>query len=441
MFANHNPIVRAQSAILWGLILLTAGAAHPALGQRYEAIEPKLTYREGRSLGGEVNSAMRNAASYQAGGKEKIEQYYNTFVFPRMTQFSAAALARLGDEREDLIKQLRGANVSAAQTQLTALALNAMRVIAKRNYHPSVRYNAALVLGMLDKEYSNGSSAPVILPEATAQLLELLENDEFEGIKVHPSVKVAALEGLDRHARFGVDQQYRERVTKAALAVAAQEASSLGISKQANNWMRCQAARVLARLYSEGMTSEVLSALNKLIEDEKMSLDDRCRVAESLGMVKFNTVAAGTDSASTVLPLGQLTKAAVTEGAKKAREFEEEVTSGPMDFRRSSRSLSRRGEEGPEFERRPILARLTCIEKAATSVAAGLDAASQQKVQDLVALLKPAIKTISDEKLNLDVTAAVKSLEASVNSAVAGWQPAAAAPAAEAEEVFEEEAS
>ena len=116
------------------------------------------------------------------------------------------ALAKLGKERETLIKYLRGTTVPKAQQQLTALTMGAMRKIARENFHPAVRYNASLVLGMLDEKYPQGggnAAPPVVLSTATNELLELLESNEFNDVKVHPSVKVGALQGLERHVQFG----------------------------------------------------------------------------------------------------------------------------------------------------------------------------------------------------------------------------------------------
>jgi hypothetical protein len=75
-----------------------------------------------------------------------------------------------------------------------------MNAIAKGNYHPAVRYNAALILGQLDAQ---PGAKP--LPAGTEAILAFLENDQFNNVPVPTAVQIAALVSLHRHARLGVD--------------------------------------------------------------------------------------------------------------------------------------------------------------------------------------------------------------------------------------------
>jgi len=288
---------------------------------------------------------------------------------------------------------------------------------------------------MLDQKYPGGGAnptAPKVLPAGTNELLELLEQKEFKGVKVHPSVKVGALEGLERHVRFGLDPKYTDRVTQAALAVLAQEPSAMDVDADVNNWIKCQAARLLSRQFAEGPNAEVHTALTKLIADDKMSLADRCCVVGLLGKIKFGS-ATGLDIASTLLPLGNLTKAVIAEGAEKAQEYEDlRLGNGS---RRGGRGFGggRGAPQGPKLERRQLLACLTSIEKGAISLSAGLPEDQKQKVQSLTELLGPVMNISKNTKSSdLDVMGEVIGLEDTVNNLIASWQPTAAAePTAE----------
>ena len=441
MFAMNHRILLSRSFVCRVLAvrkvlacsLLLAAFATTASAQRYKAIAPKIEDRAARAMKSQVATAMRNAAAFGAGGKEKIDSYYKTYYFPIMTQATPEALATLGKNREDLMKQLRGSGVPRAQDHLTQLTLGVMRVLARDNYHPAVRYNASLILGLLDKKYASSGAKPtppVALPAGTSELLDLLEQNEFKGVKVHPSVKVGALEGLERHVRFGLESQYADRVTQAAMAVLAQKASALGVDADVHNWIKCQAARVLTRQFKDGPNAEVHAALTKLIADDKMSLEDRCCVVGLLAKVKYDA-AAGADVASTLVPLGKLTLAVVDEGAEKAEEFVELRRGNAPLGRRVS---SRRGEEGPKFERRELLARMISIAKGAKSLSNGLPDGEKQKVQDLLGLLQPVVAVSRDKKaLDLDVTSEVIKLNRAIKTVVADWQPAKAV-AADAED-------
>jgi len=406
-------------------VLLTATVS----AQRYKTIPPKLEPRAAKTLRGQVANAMRSAAVFESGGKENIDRYYKRYYFPKMTQYTPSALSVLGKVRENLVKQLRGSTVPAAQTHLTQLTLGVMRALARDNYHPAVRYNATLLLGTLDKKYPAGGANPAppeVLSAGTNELLELLEQQDFDGVKVHPSVQVGALEGLERHVRYGLDPQYAGRVTQASMAVVAQESADQDVDTDVNNWMKCQAARVLAGQFQAGPSQEVQRALTKLIASDSMSLEDRCCIVSLLGKIEY-AGAAEADVTATLLPLGLLTKAVVTEGAEKAKEFEDLVLGNNPGGGRINFG-GRRGKQGPKLERRQLLSRLKSIADGATSLSKGLPADQQQQVQSLTGLLLPVIRISAlPKELDLDVTGEVIKLENTIHDLVASWQPAPAA--------------
>ncbi len=434
MFAEKNRGVLSRlfvrctlvpSLVLFALVGLLA---EPVVAQQYKSIPPKMSIKASKPLGLKVSEAMRNQAAFAASGQKNIDAYFKTFYFPMMTQTGPTDLARLGKLREDLFKRyLRAAAVPAAQKYLTNTTLGVMRAIVRDDYHPAVRYNATLILGLLDQKNAVGganATPPVALPAGTNELLELLEEKEFNGVKVHPSVKVGALKGLERHLRFGLNSQYTDRVTKAALAVLSQEPSTLDVDAEVHHWIQCQAARVLARQFKDGPNAEVHAALTKLIANEKMSLEDRCCVVGLLEKMKYSG-AADADIVSTLVPLGNLTKAVVAEGAEKAQEFVELMLSNNPGGRRGGYGGGQRGEEGPKLERRELLSRLVSIAKGATSLGQGLPDEGKQKVQSLTDLLMPVIKSSLNSKAqDLDVTDEVIKLERTINTIVASWQPA-----------------
>ena len=433
---SHRLLRRTLTAALAVATTLSL-LANSGIAQRFKSTPVKLAGKEASSLKGQVTKALRNTAAFQSDGTSAIDNYYNKYYFPQLSQTSPKALANLGRGREILLRDLRGAKVPAAQAHLTKTSLTAMNVLARDRYHPAVRYNAALILGMLDKQYAtSGANAtdPIVLPEATNGLLELLEQDEFKGVKVHPSVKVAALVGLERHLRFGMDPQYAPRVTKAAMAVLAQESSALQVNEDVNSWMKCQAARVLVLQSKSGPSKELQTALTALIADDKMGLEDRCCIAGLFEKMEY-AGAADVDLAATVLPLGKLTQAVVAEGAEKAQEFIDLILGDPNARQPRRRNFGIRGneDEGPKLERRQLLSRLSLIEKGATALVQGLTDDEKQKIQSLTALLAPVLERASDKKeLDLDVAEDVDKLQNSVDNLLASWQPAAAAPTVDA---------
>jgi len=418
---------RRYSQITSAVVLLVIATTSTASAQRFQSIPPKLTVRESNAMRGAVTKALKDPSAFEVN-KKALEDYFTKYYFPTMTQ--PAKLGELGKRRENLFKQfLRPARVPAARQHLTALTLKAMGIIARGNYHPAVRYNAVLILGMLDEKVAGsgaGGAKPVPLPAGANELLELLENDEFKNVKVPASLKLGALLGLQRHARFGIDPQYADRVTKAALAMASQEEPPADLDTGVHHWMRYQAARVLTRQFAEGPNAQVQAALTGLIADPHMSLEDRCSVTELMKRIKYNA-AAGVDVTATVGAIGDLTKTVASDEAEKASDFQDEMIRG-------GGGRGRVGGEELMYQRRQLVARLHAIYEGGNSLSKGLPDAERQQLQSLLSTLEPVMEVADDKDSgDLDITPKVIEMENQVRSVVDSWKPAKEAPTEEAE--------
>lgn len=407
-------------------IALTLVNPSTASAQRFDVLTPRISNKEAKALQRKVSAALRDPAAFQAGQKD-VEKFFKDFYFPKMTSPAPADLGVLGKRRDALLNKLiRPTKVQEAQDLLTNMTLKAGRGMARGNFHPAVRYNATLMLGQLDKEIASGSNPPIPLPEGTAALLELLENDTLtmnqKKIKVSASVKAGALLGLERHARFGIAQDYTDRVTKAALSVITNKEHDDEVTSDVHHWMQCMAAKVLARQYKDGPDKAVQDALNSMLVDEKMSFEDRCSVVNLLDAMQYET--SKIDGPEAVLALGKLTLAMAKEEAKESKEFEEQALAGaPIN----QRGRLNKANLGPEYPRNRLLNRLVCISTGAKSLAGGLQDAEKQKLAELITALQSVISTVEDKNsLDLDVTDSVQEMSRTVNRLVSGWLPAEA---------------
>jgi len=395
-----------------------------ALGQQYKTIPPRLNNRAAKQLSLTVSEALRNPQNFQQD-KDKVDTYFTRYYFPKMTSTSAADLGRLGKMREDLFKRyLRAAQVKPAQEHLTNMTLKVMRSIARGNYHPAVRYNAVLILGSLDQQYA---PTPIPLPAGTNELLELLEQEDFKGVKVPASIRLGALVGLERHTRFGVDARYADRVTKAVLQVIALEQPPTDLTLDVHHWMQCRAAHVLANQYAKGPTPEMHAALTAMIADVDMGLEDRCCVAELLGKIEYSK-AKGIDGAATVVALGGLTKDVVSDEAKHARDHKKEVLRGSPATRLGGFRGQGVGGTEPTYARARLLSRLKSITDGADSLQAGLPDASKEQLQSLTTALAPVMQVAADkDSFDLDIVEQVLRLTSEIENVVNGWQQPAEA--------------
>jgi hypothetical protein len=302
------------------------------------------------------------------------------------------------------------------------------------------------MLGDLDQQLATATNPPVPHPKATQELLELVEQDQFNKIPVPESVKLGAVLGLERHARYGVAPQLAERLTKALLGVMASKTPD-DVDADVHDWLRSSAAVALANQYAKAPTKEVQAALTALIADQKVGLDDRCATA---GAMRKITYAAGADidGKATTDALGQLTLDVITNAAKLAEDFNKEAMRNTdfSDIGRRGGGGGRRGEyggggrgrggyggrddeeKGPQFERRQLFAQLYNIAAGSNSLKAGLDDDSKARLEELIASLGPVVQKMDDKgEAEVNVAEEVVKLQAILKTLIEGWgKPVAA---------------
>jgi hypothetical protein len=434
--------VRFSAVGMFALMIL----ATPVWAQSYRQIKPRISERDARELRGILDRGIRNPAGFGADA-DKVKEYFSKWYFPKMTLTDPDSLTELGELREDLFSRfIRAARHEPSRTMLTGQTLTVASSISKGNYHPSVRFNAALILGNLDQRIGNTRSKtpPIPLPAATAVMLELLEQEDIKGIKVHPSVRYGALLGLERHARFGVDSKYAERVTKAALDVIAEETSSEEVTQDVRHWMKCRAASVLVNQHWQKPNAELQTALNTLMTSEDIDLESRCFVAglmESLDYGKAEAV----EPKAVLAALGSLSKDVMKAEAELAEKYRKDFIGEDVGFRQpglfpGGPSASNKAQ--PKIERRQLLGRLKSIYDGGTSLAEGVPDDTKSQVQGLLEAMKPARDAARNkDSAPLAIAEVVIRASRDVDRVVNSWDQLAAPVAAPAAAPVEPEES
>ena len=426
--------IRVCAALLIGMAFLCA--VQPARAQRYKSLCAKaLKKAEAQTLAATVRSAIRNPGGFGADEAD-VEKFFNQYYFLKLTCMTPEDLGGLGKMREDLFKQyIVAARNPDSQRKLTEIALRPAQAFAKDNYHPSVRYNATLILGNLDAQYATRGKPPVPFPAATAVLLDLLEKDSFKSrdgksVAVHPSVKSGALVGLERHARYGVDDRHSERFTKVLSEFVAKEDRPEEVSKKVFHWMKCQAMAAIVQQSKNQPTPQMQQMLEAFISNDKFSLDDRCYVASLMEQVKFSA-AQEFDGMATLKALGKLSQDVMTAEDKLAKEYEEELLEaggggGGRGFRGGYGERGGFGgsgeSDGTQYEGRRLLSRLRAIERAGVSVKEGASAEVQANITELLALMQPIrIEAAEDDPKELTLAQLVRAKKPEVDRLVNGW--------------------
>ena len=154
-----------------------------------------------------VKRVIAGAKSFCAGGNANTslaKGYFGFYVPAKMTGPDALKdLTPLMKEVNSLlIRAIRARDKSVGATVTDALLVS-MKALAKGNYNPPARINAALMLGRLDSRPANASlrQPPVPHLEALPALIELYSDENNTD-----GLRVAALMGLHRQVTLGFPQ-------------------------------------------------------------------------------------------------------------------------------------------------------------------------------------------------------------------------------------------
>lgn len=413
------------------VILAFTGLAATATAQEFrtDPVEDKL-----RVVGVNPKAWTGDPANYTANSA-KLAEFFDKCYFADMTRTGDADLGRLGDSRSKLFKQFLWATSNEQlQHDLTDQALAKMQKIVTAHdppYHPAVRYNAVLIIGMLDEQYAietgAGRRPPKPLTKAN-EFLTLIVNLAADDKPVPPGVVFGALIGLERHAQFrdSLTPEVMNPMTAALLKLLNHDAPMQDMDRDAYSWMRLRAASALAKLGSAGEKNAVHAAIVKLASSSK-SLDDRCAAAGLLEKIVYKD--AKLDDAGTAEPLFALTRDLAAAEDKRAQEYQDEYGGGG-GIARGPEGFGPGGISGTSetFPRRQVLARLTDLRNGLKTVKPALPAETQKKVDAVLAAINPVITAASSkDTVELRLADSIRKMAEEIIVAV----PAAEKPAAD----------
>lgn len=434
--ARRSPTAGRLSNLALGSLLATfvlAGLPASICAQQYkfDPVDDKANVNRG------LAGACATGAKNYTAEKEKVQEFFTKYFFPSMTRYQPSDLEKLGSIRYSLFRDyLWRTNSAEMQRDVTESAFAAMRNVCVQPYHPAVRYNAVLIVGMLDDEYAVEVGAnrrpPKPLPKANALLVQIV-NAGAAGKSVPPAVLAGALVGLERHAKFreGLPRDAVEPMTAALLKIVNQDKPLLDMDRDVHAWMRLKAAGVLAQLGTVGANNQVHDGLVKLIADGR-TLDDRCAAAALLEKLKYEGAKIDTKTATEKMLV--LAGDVADAEAKRAEEFRERRLTGGGGYSAPRGGLGEGGyvgvpgEEADEYPRRHVVARLSDLKTGLRSLRPIVPADSQKKFDAILAAINPAIDaTANKDTVSLNVANAVVTMAHAIKAVTAANNPAAAA--------------
>ncbi|MEX2171239.1 MAG: hypothetical protein WD851_18100 [Pirellulales bacterium] len=418
------------------LVIVALGLVSNARGQfKSDEIDQSL-----RAQGSVVKRYAADPNS-DASKKPLFENYITKYYIPLMTQAEANALGELGKLRYELFRQYVWPANPAVQTWLNATLLQRMQDIYQDSaYHPSVRYNALLILGMLDEQYG---VAPKPLAAANKSLVMVL-SDGLKNPSASPAVIVGSLIGLERHAKYraGLPQEAQDMMAKGFMAVAGREKFPQEMSNSVRNWIRAQAAGGLAAMGTVGDKGQYHQALMKLIDDASLGVENRCEIAGMLPKLQYK---AGDpiDGPAAVKSLTQLAVDYGADEAKLARKFEDLQIDGGGGLYASGSGGSFKSfqivNDQLVYPRRRPVGYLTDLQAGLRAIEPAVPADQQQVIQALQAAMKPVIDiAVKQDSLDLDVVNQIQTMAEEFNKIApsAGSKPVEAPEEKETEGLF-----
>ena len=336
--------LRPQIGLLrFGCASLLAGAALLVSGVRAEAQEAQMT--AGVSVDGktpiDVSNLIANprlanqlrglvipiAQVGKADGQQQLSNFdlFNVFRIAELTLPATDAKDTVERRRNkiksnEILRIAGNANIPQdlhdRANQL--LIANLVPLIGNAQYSMDARYNAMLLLGMLDKVEPDSAAARAAVPLDTTEpiLLQAAKTSTLPEI-----LRIGALVGLARHCDLQLAGANRPAIAAEALALLAAKSPPDGFSANGFHWARKQAIAMVIGLAKTGNdTSQppFVQALQAIMADESQPLFLRRDAALAFGYIDPAAIAAGNVKAVDICKaMGNLTLAVMKAGTPR----------------------------------------------------------------------------------------------------------------------------
>jgi hypothetical protein len=270
--------------VVWYALTSTSSV----MAQRYQVDSIAEKFQKSKTLKSaeKINADVARGTKKFASNRSTIEEYYNGYFFPAMTDPSKRG--KLSDMRIRLTNEL-AFSTGEAHDFLLNVTYKKCRGYLSSKYDPAVRYNCTLLLGDLNQSEASLKEgiAPVPYKPAMQDLIKL-----FASSKLDDATRVACLIGLRRHAQLcgpkdAPNSFYQQpkvqnylvgKLYKFARAANPPE----GRADEAHQWMRQLTVETLGFLRIPGKGDAVAKLLMKVATQAESPIALRCAAVEAL---------------------------------------------------------------------------------------------------------------------------------------------------------------
>ncbi|MDX1945544.1 MAG: hypothetical protein SFU86_09045 [Pirellulaceae bacterium] len=284
----------------------------------YKYWTPNSTLMTNRTTESQIRGIVVNILRSGNGLTENrivFDNFYNLYIFPKLTLTTDEALAILPQERfkffRDHLEICAHADARTVHEHLADLALTQMQQVVKDNFHPVVRYNAMLLIASLNDQDPVRVGAAREIPKPMQRALPVLLA-EFDRPENTDAIRAAALIGLVRHLEwdsFNATQPLappqKAAAVKALLSLATQKTPPAGRNAGGHEWFRRRAIEGLAHAGYNKVEPAVATAMDAMLKDDAESVPIRCAVAAAIGKMTYQAPAV-LAAQPTALEMGRL---------------------------------------------------------------------------------------------------------------------------------------
>ena len=233
------------------------------------------------------------------GSELVFDGYFTSYVFPQWTQTTEANLNTLPKERDKFVKnslELSAKN-PAAHARLIDLTLREQAKIAQdAEFHPAVRYNAILLVGLLNEVEPNRGSGVKQMPEPYVRALSTL-TEELKKPGNNEAVRIGALLGVSRHLEWDnskapmspakMQAAVRDDIISELTNIVNTKLPPAGRSAEGQTWLRRRALEALGHAYALKVVPEFHTLLDGIISDDAEPISLRCTAAEVMSRMDY----------------------------------------------------------------------------------------------------------------------------------------------------------
>jgi hypothetical protein len=282
---NMSRHVRYLVSLMALIILASPGARSLCAQQAAKAV---MDPRKVKELWRDKRQALTAIGAPTKAHRDAIGKYYVFHVFRGMTQPEALDdPMRYPNWRKEMVSDLERlqSNPTLYRYLRDDLCFRYLKpLVAGKDYSPACRYNATLMIGMLnDQEGDRNSSTPFPVPYEQGRkfLIQVVRAKS-----VPESVRIAALIGLRRHAELlaarGTPDASMGRPLVDVIRANVPDAENA----DAAYWQKRLAIEALGAMGP----GAAVSVLSPIVNDPNMPLTVRCAAAKALGQLDYRSV-------------------------------------------------------------------------------------------------------------------------------------------------------